>query len=148
MPKNPGDDALYQLLSQSSTIAVVGLSPKPHRDSHRVAKYLQEKGYKIIPVHPGAQEVLGEKAYPQLSLVPGRVDIVNVFRKSSEIPPVMEAAITKKPRAVWLQLGIENQEAEAMAVKNDIMVVKDLCLMVEHQRLMSRCSSVAEPHGQ
>lgn len=148
MPKNPGDDALYQLLSQSSIIAVVGLSPKPHRDSHRVAKYLQEKGYKIIPVHPGAQEVLGEKAYPQLSLVPGRVDIVNVFRKSSEIPPVMEAAITKKPRAVWLQLGIENQEAEAMAVKNDIMVVKDLCLMVEHQRLMSRCSSVAEPHGQ
>ena len=147
MPKNPGDDALYRLLDQSTTIAVVGLSPKPHRDSHRVAKYLQEKGYKIIPVHPGAQEVLGEKAYPNLSQVPGNIDIVNVFRKSSDIPPVMEAAITKKPRAVWLQLGIENQEAAAMAKENNIMMVMNLCLMVEHQRLMSSCSSLAEPHG-
>lgn len=136
MYKNPDDEWLTRLLRESRTIAVVGLSPKPHRDSFKVASYLQAQGYRIIPVHPRAQEVLGERAYRSLSEIPEQVDIVNVFRRSEETPAVVTAAIPLKPRAVWLQLGIASNEAAERAASSGLPIVMDRCLMLEHRRLL------------
>lgn len=136
MFKNPEDGALKALLSAARTIAVVGLSDKPQRDSHRVAKYLQARGYRIIPVNPALKEVLGEEAYPDLSSVPVPVDIVNIFRRSEEAPGVVDAALANTPpAAIWMQLGVVNEEAAAAAASRNVTVVMDRCIMVEHQRL-------------
>ncbi len=132
---NPGDPELTDLLRRSRTIAVVGLSPKPHRDSNRVAAYMQEKGYRIIPVYPRGEEILGEKVYRRLEDIPVPVDIVNVFRRSEEVLPVVTSALAIRPAAVWLQLGIENEEAARVAQAGNIMMVMNRCIMTEHRRL-------------
>ncbi|OAT85444.1 CoA-binding protein [Desulfotomaculum copahuensis] len=137
MFNNPEDKALKSLLSTARTIAVVGLSDKPQRDSHRVAKYLQEQGYRIIPVNPVLKEVLGEAAYPDLASVPVPVDIVNIFRRSEEVPGVVDAALANTPpEAIWMQLGVVNEEAAKAAVSRGVTVVMDRCIKVEHGRLL------------
>jgi len=134
---NPDDGKIKDLLKESLTIAVVGLSAKPHRDSYKVAKYMQEQGYRIIPVNPALRgEVLGEKPYPSLSEVPGKVDIVNVFRRSDEVPAVVREALPIKPKAIWMQLGISSEEAAEQARAEGITVIMDRCIKIDHGLLM------------
>ncbi|MCL4514779.1 MAG: CoA-binding protein [Firmicutes bacterium] len=130
------DEEIKQLMASAKKIAVVGLSKDPSKDSYRVAKYLQDQGYKIIPVNPTISEVLGEKAYPSLKEVPGPVDIVDVFRRPEDVPPIVEAAAGIKAGALWMQLGIVNEDAAKTAAGAGMKVVMDRCLKVEHGRLM------------
>ena len=130
-------NTIEKILKESKTIAVVGLSPKPTRASHNVASYLQAQGYRIIPVNPLVEEVLGEKSYPDLASVPEAVDVVDVFRGSEHVPAIVEAAITKGVRAVWMQEGIVHQDAAARAREAGLMVVMDRCMLKEHRRLTS-----------
>jgi predicted CoA-binding protein len=133
---NPTDEQIKQLLKDAGTIAVVGLSDKPERDSYMVAKYLQDHGYRIIPVNPKLDTVLGEKAYKRVSEIPEAVDIVNVFRRSIDTPPVVENALAIKPKAIWLQLGISNDQAAEIAQKNNISMIMDKCIKIEHAKLL------------
>lgn len=127
---------IEEILARSKVIAVVGLSDNPARPSHDVARYLQEQGYRIIPVNPKLQEpVLGEKPYPNLEAVPGHVDLVNIFRRSVDVPPVVESAIAIGASAVWMQLGIIHQEAAGRAEAAGLDVVMDRCTKIEHRRL-------------
>ena len=125
------------LLTQSSTIAVVGLSPKPDRPSHRVAAYLQSQGYRIIPINPNATEVLGEHSYPDLRSVPDPIDLVDIFRRSEEVPPVVEEAIVVGAKAVWMQDGVINEAAAAQARAAGLPVVMNDCSMRVHRRMMA-----------
>jgi len=136
MVKSNYNVAIRQLLMKSKNIAVVGLSDKPHRDSYRVAHYMQKNGYKIIPVNPKATSVLGETAYQNLLDIPVNIDIVNVFRRSELIIPVMQEALVINPRAIWLQQGIINYEAEKMALNAGLYFVMDKCIKIEHERLI------------
>ncbi|MEW6697739.1 MAG: CoA-binding protein [Bacillota bacterium] len=136
MYTHPTDERIKELLTQCKTIAVVGLSDKPHRDSFKVAEYMQSQGYRIIPVHPRVKEVLGEKAYRTLGEIPDKVDLVNVFRKSEETPPVVKEAIPLKPHAVWLQLGIINDKAAQIATGAGLEYIQNSCIKVEHARLL------------
>jgi len=131
------DSGLRDVLVRSKTIAVVGLSDKPERDSNEVARYLQAQGYRIVPVNPMLTEVLGEKAYPSLAAIPNdiRVDIVDVFRRSDQVPPVVDEAIARGAPVVWMQLGVANAEATAKARGAGLTVFEDLCIMVQHRRL-------------
>ena len=136
-PYAPSDATLRSILSQARTIAVVGLSSKPHRDSHGVARYLQHRGYKVVPVNPNETEVLGEMAYPSLLDVPTDVaiDIVDVFRKAEETPPVAEQAVSVGARVLWLQEGIVSDEARRIAEEGGLTVVMDLCIRTTRARL-------------
>jgi predicted CoA-binding protein len=136
-PYAPSDATLRSILSQTRTIAVVGLSSKPHRDSYGVARYLQHRGYKVVPVNPNETEVLGETAYPSLLDVPTDVaiDIVDVFRKAEETPPVAEQAVSIGARVLWLQEGIVNDEARRIAEEGGLTVVMDLCIRTTRARL-------------
>ena len=136
MFQNPADQEIKGLLMQSKTLAVVGISDKPDRDSYRVAQYMQGKGYRIIPVNPRLKEVLGEKAYPDLASIPEPVDIVNVFRSRGEVPGVVENVLAKKPAAIWLQLGVVHEEAALSAQNQGVLVVMDRCIKIEHHRLL------------
>ncbi|AEF94563.1 CoA-binding domain protein [Desulfotomaculum nigrificans CO-1-SRB] len=136
MYNNPDDQTIKELLNNCHTIAIVGLSDKPQRDSFKVANYLQQHGYRIIPVHPRVTEVLGEKAYKTLADIPDQIDLVNVFRKSEDTPPVVEQAVSLKPKAIWLQLGIANEEAAQIATRAGITFVQDRCIKIEHARLL------------
>jgi predicted CoA-binding protein len=129
------DKKICELLKNIKTIVVVGLSPKPHRASNQVAKYMQEKGYRIIPVYPREEEILGEKVYRSLDEIDFEVDIVDIFRKSEDTPPIVEKAV-KLPgvKCVFLQEGIKNQKSKEIAKKAGIFYVEDKCLMVEHMR--------------
>ncbi len=129
---------IEEILCQSKTIAVVGLSPNPMRPSHDVARYLQDQGYRIIPVNPLVEEVLGEKSYPNLSAISERVDVVDIFRRSEEVPPIVEEAIKIKAQVVWMQEGVIHEEAAARAQAAGLSVVMDRCMMVEHQRLSAQ----------
>ncbi|WP_042315373.1 CoA-binding protein [Desulfofarcimen acetoxidans] len=133
---NPSEQEIKFLLQNSKKIAIVGLSNKPERDSYMVAAYLKKQGYKIFPVNPGIKEVLGEKAYPSLSDIPEPVDIVNIFRRSSDVPPIIAEAIRLKEKSVWLQLGIVNEEAAQAARAAGLTVVMDRCIKVDHYRLL------------
>ena len=130
------DRELEKLLRDSRTIAVVGLSSKAWRASHGVSKYMQSRGYRIIPVNPREREILGEAAYPKLEDVREPVDIVNVFRRSEHVPEVVENAIRIGAKAVWMQLGIVHEAAAERARAAGLTVVMDRCLLVEHQRLL------------
>ena len=127
-------DTVANILRNSKTIAVVGLSSKPMRASHGVASYLQSAGYRIVPVNPNESEVLGEKSYARLEDISEPVDIVDVFRRSEDIPPVADSAIATKAKVLWLQLGIENALAAEKARAAGLIVVENACLMVEHKR--------------
>jgi predicted CoA-binding protein len=129
-------DAISELLRTVETIAVVGCSPKPHRDSHRVAAYLQHQGFRIVPVNPGHDEILGERCFPDLSAIPAdvEVDLVDVFRRPEHVPAIIDAAVTRGVDAVWLQLGVSHPEAEARGRAAGLTVISDRCLKVEHRR--------------
>ena len=124
-----------EILSFSRVVAVVGLSAKPDRPSYRVASYLKEQGYKIIPVNPTEKEVLGEPCYPDLASVPESVDVVDVFRRSEEVPPIVEEAIRIGAKTVWMQEGVINEEAAARGREAGLRVVMDKCMLKEHQKL-------------
>jgi predicted CoA-binding protein len=129
--------AIRQSLADCKTIAVVGLSPKPHRDSFRVAKYMQDHGFRIVPINPNAPEVLGEKAYASLTEAAQheRIDMVNCFRNSEDIPPIAAEAIAIGAKLLWLQIGVVNDAAAKQATDAGLVVVQNLCLMVEHRQL-------------
>lgn len=129
--------AIRQSLANCKTIAVVGLSPKPHRDSFRVAKYMQDHGFRIVPINPNAHEVLGEKAYASLTEAAQheRIDMVNCFRNSEDIPPIAAEAIAIGAKSLWLQIGVANDAAAKQATDAGLVVVQNLCLMVEHRQL-------------
>jgi len=130
---------LARILNQCRTIAVVGLSPKPHRASFDVSRYLQAAGYRIIPVNPNATQVLGEKAYATLSEAAQHetIDLVNCFRNSEDIPPVVDEAIAIGAKAVWMQLGVTHAEAAAKAEAAGLLVVQDHCIKIDHRVLLS-----------
>lgn len=122
-----------ELLRQSKTIAVVGLSPKDARPSNDVARYLLAAGYTIIPVNPGHDEILGLKCYPSLLDIPVKVDIVDIFRNSADVGPIVKDAIQIGTKAVWMQIGVINESAAAEARKHGIQVVMDKCIKIEHR---------------
>lgn len=134
--QNPDDGALRELLETIRRIAVVGLSPKPDRDSHRVAAYLQQHGYEIVPVYPREDEILGEKVYRRVQDVPGAVDVVDVFRRGEDLPEVVEDVLAGHATAVWFQLDCVNDAAAERARKGGLAVVMDRCMKVEHGRLL------------
>jgi uncharacterized protein len=127
-------DPILQILRSSKTIAVVGLSSKPHRASYGVTAYLQSAGYKIIPVNPNESEVLGQKSYACLEDIPEPVDIVDVFRRSEDVPPVADSAIAIHAKVLWLQLGITNAPAAEKARAAGLTVIEDACLLIEHKK--------------
>jgi uncharacterized protein len=129
-----GPDPILDILKKYKTIAVVGLSSNPARPSYEVTEYLQRAGYKIVPVNPNEREVLGEKSYARLEDVPGKIEIVDIFRRAEDVPPVVESAIRAGAKVVWMQLGIENEEAAERARGAGLTVVEDACLLVEHRR--------------
>jgi uncharacterized protein len=133
--REPDDRELRALMGDSHTIAVVGLSSKPWRDSYRVAAYLQRAGYRIIPVNPKETEVLGEKAYASLLDVPDPVDVVDVFRRAELTPAVARESVQIGAKALWLQLGIVSEEAARIAEEGGLSVIMGICLMNEHGRL-------------
>ena len=126
---------IAQILQETRTIAVVGLSPRPERDSHDVAQYLQRQGYRIIPVNPNIDAVLGERAYPDLLSIPEAIDMVDVFRRSEEVEPIAEQAVAIGAKVLWLQLDVINEAAAAIATAGGLDVVMDRCTLREHQRL-------------
>jgi len=130
-PASP--DPIRDLLRSSKTIAVVGLSSSPRRPSYEVGSYLQRAGYRIVPVNPNESEVFGEKSYARLEDIPFPIDIVDVFRRSEDVPPVADSAIAIRAKAIWLQQGIINAEAAAKAHAAGLLVVQDACLFVEHK---------------
>jgi hypothetical protein len=133
-----------EILEKYKVIAVVGLSKEPEKDSHRVGAYLKRHGYRIIPVNPFADEVLGEKSYPSLLDIPPEIqktiEIVDIFRPAKDVPPIVEQAVelkqkNGKPFVVWMQLGIVNEQAAEAGRRAGLIVIMDKCLMVEHKRL-------------
>ena len=132
------DDKIRQILRESKTIAVVGLSTNPEKASHRVAGYLQRQGYRIIPIRPGQTEVLGEKTYASLDDLKPPVDIINVFRRPDEVLPHAQQALRLKPKVFWMQLDIKNEAAASMLTRAGIDVIMDRCMKVEHDRLLSK----------
>jgi hypothetical protein len=129
------DEQMRQILESAKTIAVVGLSSRPERPAHSVPAYLQRKGYRIIPVNPTLEQALGERAYPDLVSMPETVDVVEIFRRSEDVLPVVEQAIEIGARAIWMQEGIVNEEAADRARRAGLVVVMDACMRVAHQRL-------------
>ena len=134
------DERILTILRSYRTIAVVGLSPKPHRASYDVSRAMQAAGYRIIPVNPLAREVLGETAYPSLreAAQHRHIELVNCFRNSEDIPPIVDDAIAIGAKAVWMQLGIAHEEAAAKATAAGLLVVQDRCIKVEHRILAAR----------
>jgi predicted CoA-binding protein len=127
---------IRRILRDAKTIAVVGLSPKPHRPSHQVARYLMAAGYTVIPVNPGHDTILDLPCYPNLKAVPVPVDMVDIFRRSEFVPPIVEDAIAIGARFIWMQEGIMNREAAAKAKAAGLAVIMDRCAMVDHMNLL------------
>lgn len=129
---------LVKLLKTARNIAVVGLSPKENRPSNMVARYLLAAGYRVYPVNPGQDEVLGLPCYPSLAAVPGQIDIVDIFRNPADVLPIVEEALglSPLPQAIWMQQGIVNEEAAALARARGLLVVMDRCIKVDHANLL------------
>ena len=127
---------IRRILMDSNTIAVVGLSPKPHRPSHQVARYLMQAGYTIIPVNPGQDSTLGLPCYPNLRAIPSPVDMVDIFRRQEEVLPIVEDAIAIDAKFVWMQEGIVNEEAAARAEAAGLVVIMDRCTKIDHMNLL------------
>lgn len=135
-PDAPNDPALVKkIVTRYKTVAVVGISRKEDRDSYRVAAYLQNHGFKVIPVNPQLDEVLGEKCYPTLADIPFPLDVVDVFRKPSALLPLADEIAAIKPKAAWFQIGVVNNEAAQKLRDAGIEVVQNICIKVEHARL-------------
>ena len=124
-----------EILQKYKTIAVVGLSPNRLRPSHGVSQYMKQQGYRIIPVNPGHAEILGETAYKRLEDIPEPVEIVNIFRRADQVGPVVDSAIAIGAKVVWMQEGIENEEAAGKARAAGLEVVMDRCILKEHRRV-------------
>ncbi len=136
--EDPGEDARRALLEKARRIAVVGLSPKPYRDSHRVARYLQERGYDVIPVYPREETILGAKVYRRVQDIPGGVDLVDVFRRREELPGVFDDALAARSPAIWTQLECLDEASARRATAAGVTVVMDRCIMVDHAALLGR----------
>jgi len=132
------DEKVKEILTKYKAIAIVGLSGYPSRDSYKVAEYLKEHGYKIIPINPRYRELLGERCYPSLLDVTEPVEVVDIFRKPQAVPEIVEQAIQKGAKVIWMQKGIVNNSAAEMAIKAGLDVVMDRCMMVEHMALRKR----------
>jgi predicted CoA-binding protein len=132
----PSDQQIKDLLSNAHTIAVVGLSSSRFRASYGVSQYMQSAGYRIIPVNPNEQQVLGEKAYARLEDIPQKIDVVDVFRRSEFVPEVVDAAIRMGARAIWMQEGVADEAAAQRAREAGLFVIMDSCILKEHRRLM------------
>ena len=126
---------LRRILRECRTVAVVGLSPEWHRPSHFAAKYLQEHGYRVIPVNPRADKILGERCYASLLEIPERVDMVDVFRRSADVLPIAQQAVQIKARCLWQQIGVINTEADKLARDAGLDSVMDRCVKIEHARI-------------
>jgi predicted CoA-binding protein len=135
---NLEDEGIKRILENSRTIAVVGLSTDLEKDSHQVAKYLQEHGYRIVPVNPKADEILGEKCYPSLKEIPLSVDVVDIFRIIEAIPAIVDEAIAIGAKVVWMQLGLAENQSARKAMAAGLQVVMNKCLKIEHRRYFSR----------
>jgi predicted CoA-binding protein len=131
---------MRRLVQDSKTIAVVGLSDRPGRASHGVARFLQAQGFRVIPVNPGCTEVLGEKCYARIEDVPVEIDIVDIFRKPEFVGEVVAQALLKRPRCIWMQEGVVDHDAAKMAEAAGIAVVMDRCILKEMARLLPRFS--------
>ncbi len=134
------DEDLREILTGCKTVAVVGISAREDRPSHRVASYLKAKGYRIMPVRPNGDLILGEKVYHSLMEIPQevKIDVVDIFRRSEDAPPIVEEAIQRGAKVVWMQEGVVHQEAGAKAEKAGLKVVMDRCMKKEHQRLINQ----------
>ena len=130
------DKTMRDILLSTKTIASVGLSSNTEKESYWIVSYLKDQGYHIIPVNPTATEILGEKAYPDLESVPEKIDVVQVFRKSEDVPPIVDDAIKVGAKVVWMQEGIVNQEAAQKAREAGLQVVMDACMRATHRRLI------------
>ena len=127
-----------KILNKYRSIAVVGASANPERASYQVASYLMEHGYQVHPVNPNTKEILGRPSYPDLSSIPEKVEVVDIFRRSEEVMPIVEGAIKIGAKAVWMQEGVINQEAAAKARDAGLLVVMDKCIRDEHQHLTEK----------
>jgi predicted CoA-binding protein len=136
MPVLESDEPLTDLLTHSKIIAVVGLSADPTRDSNRVARFMKEHGYTILPVNPNVSSVFGIPSSPDLESITGTVDIVNIFRRSEYVADIVASAIKIKAKAVWMQLGVIDESAAEMAAAAGLRVVMDRCILVEYRRLV------------
>lgn len=132
MKKNEINDSIPEILKEYRKIAVVGISTKPERDSHSIAKFMQLQGYQIYPVNPNYEKVLGETCYPGLSDLPDQVDLVDIFRKPDQVMPVVEEAIKIGAKAIWMQLGVVNSEAAKVALDAGLKVVMNRCWKIEY----------------
>jgi predicted CoA-binding protein len=128
-------EKIKEMLRECRKISVVGLSPKESRDSNKVARYLMEQGYEIIPVNPGQKEILGKTCYRSLKDIPFQVDMADLFLNPTRVPPVIDQAIEIGVNTVWMQLGVIHDEAALKAKESGIQVVMDRCIMVEHEKL-------------
>jgi predicted CoA-binding protein len=127
-------DPIFDILTKYKTIAVVGLSSNPARPSYGVTEYMQSSGYQIIPVNPNETDVLGEPSYASLEEVPQKIEIVDIFRRSEDVPPVVDAAIRAGAKVIWMQQGIANEAAAEKARAAGLTVIMDACILVEHKR--------------
>lgn len=127
---------IRRVLANHRTIAVVGLSAHWHRPSYFAAKYMQEHGYRVIPVNPQYQEVLGERCYPSIAAIPGAVDIVDAFRRAPEMPALAREAVAKGAKVLWMQLGVASEEAARIAQEGGLDVVQNRCVKIEHARIL------------
>ena len=137
MPLLKDDTTIAQLLRSARTVAVVGLSDKPYRDSFVIARYLLHQGYTVYPVNPGIRSVLGLACYPDLAAIGAPVDIVDVFRRPDAVLPVVNDAIAAGMKTIWFQLGVAHPKATQTALDHGLQVVYDRCIMVEHRRLVA-----------
>ncbi len=129
--------ALFKILTEAKTIVVVGASKNPEKDAHKIPKYLQEQGYRIIPVNPTADVILGERAYKSLSDVQEPYDIVDIFRPSEDVPPIVDEAVRGPAKVIWMQLGITNDAAARKAEAAGKIVVQNACMMIAHRKLVA-----------
>ena len=127
-------DPIFDILTKYKTIAVVGLSSNPTRPSYGVTEYMQSSGYQIIPVNPNETDVLGEPSYASLEEVPQKIEIVDIFRRPEDVPPVVDAAIRAGAKVIWMQQGIANERAAEKARAAGLTVIMDACILVEHKR--------------
>jgi len=135
------DQVMKDILLSTKTIASVGLSSNPAKESYGIVRYLKSQGYHIIPVNPTATEIMWEKSYPDLESIPEQIDVVQVFRKSKDVPPIVDSAIKVGAKVVWMQEGIINEEAAQKAREAGLQVIMDACMRATHQRLIGPKSS-------
>jgi predicted CoA-binding protein len=135
------------ILETMRTFAIVGLSPKPHRDSHLVAKFLQSHGYRVIPVYPREESILGEKCYRSLRDIPVEVDVVDLFRRSEAVPPFVDDAMAIGAKVVWMQLGVVHEESAHKARSAGLLVVMDRCPVIEYRRHFGSSPNALNPSG-